>query len=214
MRKRLATQRAETRVEQKNNELLRNEIALLKTQVGRTETTAAARAEVQSLRDGHLKEMSDLKAEQQKRLARINQEHGAALSEVRRLAERDISELRQQLQSRKLVVQANESVKVKELNREIEALQRQNTSLEQKLTGLQHKLREFPEQVRVLQQKLRDFPEQITNLERQVEELSRQHSEAQEALAAKAELPGRHHFERRRRPHTHQGCGAHLRESP
>lgn len=159
LRKRLEAQRTETRTAQKNNELLRNELALLRTQVGRTETTAVARAEVQSLRAEHLTALAALKSDHQKSLTRLTQEHGAALNEAKRLAEKELSELREQLKRAESSSKVDESTRVKDLNRDIEALQRQNTALEQKVTALEQK-------VSGLQQKLRELPPTSDDLTR------------------------------------------------
>lgn len=147
LRKRLATQRHETKVEQKNNELLRNEIAILKTKLGKQSSPSEAELEQLRVKKQFELERRDYRQQAEAKEALLN----AQLSEVRgefestcqRLAE-ELEGLRTEL---KLTEQSNQTHQLKELQRELETLQRSNTALEHRLTSLSRERDSLQEKV-------------------------------------------------------------------
>ncbi len=137
LRKRLASQREETRVEQKNVERLRSELAHLKTKLAAPGAlTTPERNQVDQLRADHLREIRELKQSHQKELDELKRAHRADLAQ---LSDKHRAELSRH--ERKAVEHEKESLSeathdLEELERQIEELKKTNATFRQKNTEL------------------------------------------------------------------------------
>lgn len=136
LRKRLSTQRQETKIEQKNNELLRNEIALLKTKLGKQATPNEAELEAMRVRKQIEQEHREELRQEKMKLERSEALLLAAQREHQEAEERFAKELESLRHELKAARESNHSGDLKALKRELETLQRSNTSLEHRLTEL------------------------------------------------------------------------------
>jgi predicted flap endonuclease-1-like 5' DNA nuclease len=131
LRKRLSAQHAETRVEQKNNELLRAEIAQLKNQVGLLEKTAAGGATGSApasdssppadIRPSQWPALQKANTKHAQDLERIRSEHRVELDKLRSNHAMELANLKKSLFSPSAAASNDESAKLSELEAKYEA---------------------------------------------------------------------------------------------
>lgn len=132
LRKRLSAQHAETRVEQKNNELLRAELANLKNQVGLLEkqlsessSGGAAPADssrpIDSIRPSQWPALQKANSKHAQELERLRAEHRAELDKLRSNHAMELANLKKSLFSPSTTASNDEAAKLSELEAKYEA---------------------------------------------------------------------------------------------
>lgn len=137
LRKRLVTQREEMRVEHKNVERLRSELAHLKAKLAAPRPISSTdRNRVDELRANHLREIREIKQKHQWDLDELHRAHRTEIAQLKRdhqaeLAQRDKKAVEHE--NRRLSSTVHD---VEDLRRQIEDLKKTNTTFRQKNTEL------------------------------------------------------------------------------
>lgn len=153
LQKKLAAQREETRVEHKNVERLRSELALLKAKASaRPTATMTSRAEVDQLKAHHLQEVRELKRKHQSEVDDVHKSHRLEIAQLKRDHQTELSKHDRQasLHEKQQLADAEQALaKLKgefdELRESTAEILRQNAALREENDQLEKRLQEAEE---------------------------------------------------------------------
>lgn len=137
LRERLAAAREEVKVEHKNVERFRSELAHMKAKAAALRPASAiSRSEIERLRADHLQEIRDLKRRQQNELDDRNRSHRAELSQLKREHHIELAQHDKKVAKHENHHIAASGQNLEELRRELEELRQKTAAFRQKNTEL------------------------------------------------------------------------------
>jgi predicted flap endonuclease-1-like 5' DNA nuclease len=160
LRDKLAAQREETKVEQKNAERLRSELAHLKTKMAalRPNPSMISRSELDRARADHFQEIRLLKSKQQSEVDELNRRHRIELTRLKSEHQTALSEHDQRaiVHEQKELSHIGDELGV--LSRELADLRKQNAAFRQENTQLQEAQSELAKRLRAAEEQASATP--------------------------------------------------------
>lgn len=139
LRKKLATQREETRVEHKNVEHLRSEVAQLKAKLAAAHPSATVpRSEVDRIRASHLQEVRELRRKHQSEMDDIGANHRRELLQLKREHQTALLENNRKASLHEVQASSGTDQDLKKLHGELAELRRKSSEYQQEIAELRN----------------------------------------------------------------------------